>query len=66
MAINTPEQWAALQAKTDEWAADVSDERLGKFVRALQLNWRETRSADAWDQLQCLYAVQQRRSSSRG
>jgi hypothetical protein len=60
--INTPEQWAALQTATEQWAAGVSDERLARFVRALQLNWRETRSRDAWEQLQCLYAVQHQRS----
>lgn len=64
MIINTPEHWADLQAKTDQWAEGLSDEQLRKFVRALQLNWRETHSADAWNQLQCLYAVQHRRNTS--
>jgi hypothetical protein len=61
--IRTPESWAELQAATERWAGDVSDEALARFVRALQLNWRETRSRDAWEQLQCLYEIQHQRNS---
>lgn len=65
MTNHTPEHWAALQRDTDRWAAQRSDEELSRFARALQLNWRETRSQEAWDALQCIYAVQHERSSSR-
>jgi hypothetical protein len=64
MTALTPEQWEVLQAETNSWAAGKSNEVLSRFVKALQLNWKQTKSVDAWQQLQCLYAVQHERSSS--
>jgi plasmid maintenance system antidote protein VapI len=65
MANRTPEYWAALQRDTDRWAAQRSDEELARFARALQLNWKQTKSRDAWEALQCIYTVQHQRSSGR-
>lgn len=63
MTARTPEYWQALQRDTDRWAAQRSDEELTRFARALQLNWKQTKSQDAWEALQCIHAVQHERSS---
>ena len=59
---NTPEKWAELQAGTDAWAAGATDKEILRMVQSLQVNWKLTGSRDSWDLLQCLYAVQHRRS----
>ena len=62
MRARTPEQWQALQARVDQWAEKLTDQKLAGYVQALQKNWQLTRSVDAWEQLHCLYEVQHKRS----